>query len=131
MREDKVAGTAVLIISYNYVLRDILTRMLTTRGYRVVNRSVGLHGLRTFKKMRGKFDIVFIDSELPDMSSLSVAKKIKEINRSTSTILVRGWEGGPEEQELRGVGVDKAINRPLFMDKTYELIENAVASIQT
>jgi DNA-binding response OmpR family regulator len=130
MRKDKAEGTAVLIISYDYVLRDILTRILSAKGYRVVNRSVGFHGIRTFQKSKGKFDIVVIDSELPDMSGLGVAKKIKEANRTTPTILLRGWEKGAEEKDLRDLGVDITIHKPLFMDKTYELIENAVASAE-
>jgi CheY-like chemotaxis protein len=127
----KVEGSSVLIIAYDYVVRDILTRMLTTSGCRVVNRSVGFQGIHTFKKGKGKFDIVVIDLELPDMSGLGVAKKIKEINHATPTMLLRGWEGGPEEEELRDFGVDLAISKPLFLDKAYELIKNAVASIHT
>jgi DNA-binding response OmpR family regulator len=95
-----------------------------------VNRSIGFHGIRTFQKSKGKFDIVVIDSDLPDMSGLGVAKKIKEVNRTTPTMLLRGWEKGAEEGELRDEGVDIAVRKPLFMDKTYELIENAVASAE-
>ena len=129
MLNDKAEGTPVLIIAYDYMVRDILTRMLTAKGYRVVNRSIGCHGIRTFKKGKGKFAIVVIDLELPDMSGLGVAKKIKEINHTTPTILLRRWERGPKEEELKDVGVDLVISTPLIMDKTYEIIEHAVASI--
>lgn len=129
MLNDKAEGATVLIIAYDYLVRDILTRMLTAKGYRVVNRSVGCNGIRTFKKGKGKFAIVVIDLELPDMSGLGVAKKIKEINHATPTILLRRWERGPKEAELKDVGVDLVISKPLIMDKTYEIIEHAVASI--
>jgi two-component system aerobic respiration control sensor histidine kinase ArcB len=129
-RKDKMEGAAVLIISYDYVLRNILTRILSAKGHRVVNRSIGFHGIRTFQKSKGKFDIVVIDSDLPDMSGLGVAKKIKEVNRTTPTMLLRGWEKGAEERGLRDEGVDIAVRKPLFIDKTYELIENAVASAE-
>jgi len=127
-RKDKVEGASVLIISYDSVLRGTLARMLSSKGYRIVNRSVGYHGIRTFKKEKGKFDIVVIDSELPDMSGLGVAKKIKQINRITPTMLLRGSEKGAEEKELRDPGVDLTVRKPLFMDNIYELIENTVAS---
>ena len=129
MLDDKVEGTAVLIIAYDYVVRDILTRMLTTKGYRVVNRSVGCNGIRTFKKGKGKFAIVVIDLELPDMSGLGVAKKIKEINHTTPIILLKRWERGPKEEELRDAGVDLVMSKPLVMDEAYEIIKKAVASI--
>ncbi len=128
-RKRKVEGSAVLIISYDYVVRDILTKMLTTKGYRVVNRSVGLNGIRTFKKGKGRFDIVMIDLELPDMSGLDVAKKIKEINHLAPTVLLAGWESGLKEEELRDVGVDLVMGKPLVMDKAYKLIKSAIASI--
>jgi DNA-binding response OmpR family regulator len=129
--KDKVEGTIILVIAYDYVVRNVLTRILNTQGHRVVNCSVGANGIRTFKKGKGKFDIVVIDLELPDISALDVAKKIKEINRTTPTILLRGWDRGPKEEELREVGVDLVISKPLVMDKMYELIKNAVASIHT
>ncbi len=127
-RKDKVKGASVLIISYNSVLRGILTRMLSAKGYKIVNRSVGYHGIRTFKKGNAKFDIVVIDSELPDMSGLGVAKKIKEINCITPTVLLRARKKGVEEEELRNPGVDLTIHRPLFMDTIYEIIEDTVSS---
>ncbi len=129
MLNDKVEGTAVLIIAYDYVVRDILTRMLTTKGYRVVNRSIGCNGIRTFTKGKGKFALVVIDLELPDMSGLGVAKKIKEINHTTPTILLKRWEGGAKEEDLSDAGVDFVMSKPLIMDKIYEIIKNAVASI--
>lgn len=129
MLNNNLEGTAVLIIAYDYVIRDILTRMLTTKGYRVVNRSVGCNGIRTFKKGKGKFALVMIDLELPDMSGLGVAKKIKEINHTTPTILLKRWERGPKEEELRDAGVDLVMSTPLVMDETYEIIKKAVASI--
>jgi DNA-binding response OmpR family regulator len=129
MLNNNLEGTAVLIIAYDYVIRDILTRMLTTKGYRVVNRSVGCNGIRTFKKGKGKFALVMIDLELPDMSGLGVAKKIKEINHTTPTILLKRWERGPKEEELRDAGVDLVMSKPLVLDETYEIIKKAVASI--
>lgn len=129
MLNDRVEGTAVLLIAYDYVVRHILTRMLTAKGYRVVNRSVGCNGIDTFKKRKGKFAIVVIDLELPDMSGLIVAKKIKEINHITPTILLRRWEGGSNVEELRDAGVDLIMSKPLIMDETYEIIDNAVASV--
>ena len=128
MREDKVEGADVLIIAYDCVLRDILTRMLTPQGYRVVNRSIGFHGIRTFQKGKGKFDIVVIDSQLPDMSGLDVAKKIKQISRATPTMLLRGWRERYVEEQLADGGVDIALSKPLLIDKACELIKNAAAS---
>jgi DNA-binding NtrC family response regulator len=126
-RKDKMEGVSVLIISYDPVLRGVLTRMLSAKGYRIVNRSVGYHGIRTFKKAKGSFDIVVIDSVLPDMSGPGVAKRIKEVSPTTSTLLLRGITKDLEKEGLRNPVVDLAIRKPFFIDKIYELIENAVA----
>jgi len=126
MKEDKVETAAVLIISYDYVLRDILTKMLITNGHKVVNRSVGFHGIRTFKKAKGNFDIVLMDSRLPDMSWLAVARQIREISRTTPIFLFREGKGSADEKQVQNAGVDLAMPIPIYVDKIYELIQNAV-----
>jgi len=126
MKEDKVETAAVLIISYDSVLRDILTKMLITKGHKVVNRSVGFHGIRTFKKAKGNFDIVLLDSKLPDISWLTVAKEVREISRTTPLFLLRGSEGRADEEEGENAGVDLTIPIPIYVDKAYELIKHAL-----
>jgi len=121
-----VGETTMLVIVYEYIVRDILARILTAKGHKVVTCSVGFDGIRRFEKGKGKFHLVMIDINLPDVSGLAVAKKIKTISQKTPVILIRGWDKNLDAEELKGSGVDFIMSKPFYMDKTLDLIENAI-----
>ena len=116
----------ILVIVYEHIVRNILTRIVTTNGHEVISCSIGFNGIRTFEKGKGKFDLVMIDIGLPDISGLSVAKKIKKISQKTPVILIKGWDKELDAKELKDSGVDFIISKPFYMDKTLELVENAI-----
>jgi DNA-binding response OmpR family regulator len=123
-RSEKEA--VILVIVYEHIVRDILVRILTAKGYKVVTSSIGFDGIRKFEKAKGKFDLVMIDIRLPSISGLGVAKKIKKISQKTPIMLIRRWDKELDAKELRDSGVDFLISKPFHMDKTLNLVENAM-----
>ena len=119
----------ILVIVYEHIVRDILARILADKGYNLVTCSVGLDGIRKFEKGKGKFDLVMIDIRLPGIDGLSVAKKIKKISQKTPIILIKGWDKELDTNELRDSSVDFLISKPLYIDKTLHLVENAMATV--
>ena len=89
----KSKETTILVIVYEYIIRDILARILRGKGYTIVTSSVGFDGIRKFKKGKGKFDLVILDIPLPGIGSLSVAKKIKKISQRTPIMLLKDGIG--------------------------------------
>ena len=69
----KSKETTILVIVYEYVIRNILARILRAKGHTVVTSSVGFDGIKKFEKGKGKFDLVILDIPLPGKGSLSVA----------------------------------------------------------
>lgn len=123
---NKVKEATILIIAYEYIVRDILTRFLTTEGHKVIAHSVGWSGMRSFEKGKGKFDLVMIDIALPDISGVGVAKKIKAISHNTPIMLLKGWDSESEEEEIKASGVDYIMSRPFSMEETLRLVANAI-----
>ena len=124
--KNKTKVATILVIVYEHIVRNILTRIVTTNGHEVISCSVGFNGIRTFEKGKGKFDLVMIDIGLPDISGLSVAKKIKKISQKTPIILIKEWGKELDTKELQESGVDLIMSKPFYMDKTLELVENAI-----
>ena len=120
----KVAN--ILVIVYEYAARDLLARILTTKGYKVVTCSMGFDGIRKFKKGKGKFDLVMIDIRLLDISGLDVVKTIKKISQKTPVILIKEWDKELDARELKESGVDLLISKPFYMDITLKLVEDAI-----
>lgn len=123
---NKTKEATILVIAYERIVRDILARMLRTKGHKVVTCSVGFDGVRKFKKGKGKFDLIMIDDQLPGMSGLNAAKKIKKISQKTPIILIKGWEKELEANKLKESGVNLIMSKPFFMDKTLKIVENAI-----
>ena len=123
---NKTKVATILVIVYKHIVRDILARILRTNGHKVVTCSVGFDGIRKFKKGKGKFDLIMIDGHLPGIGGLDVAKKIKKISQKIPIILIKGWEKELDTKELKESGVDLIMSKPFFMDKTLELVENAI-----
>ncbi len=122
LARSKAKGTTILVIVYEYVIRNVLVRMLMAKGHTVVTCSVGFDGIRKFEKGKGKFDLVIIDIPLPGIGSLSVTKKIKKISQKTPVILIKGWDKELDTKEAKDSGIDLIISKPLYIDKTLNLV---------
>jgi DNA-binding response OmpR family regulator len=116
----------ILLIVYEHIIRDILTRMLTERGHEVVTCSAGLAGIRMFRKSKKKFDVVMSDIALPGISGFSVAKQIKEMSERTPIILMKGPNKELDLTQFKESGADLIISRPLSMEDTVHLVEGLV-----
>ncbi len=118
--------TTILVIVYEYVIRNILARILRANGNTVVTSSVGFDGIRKFEKGKGKFDLVIIDIPLAGTGSLSVAKRIKKISQRTPIILIKGWDQKLDSKEVKAIGLDLILSKPLYIDNTINLVNNLI-----
>jgi two-component system response regulator VanR len=126
----KSTETTILVIVYEYIIRDILARILRAKGYTVVTSSVGFDGIRKFEKGKGKFDLVIIDIPLPGMGSLSVAKTIRKISKSTPVVLIKGRDTELDSKKIKDAGCNLVLSAPLFIDNAINSINNLVISAQ-
>jgi len=122
----KSKETNILVIVYEYVIRDILARILRAKGHTVVTSSVGFDGIRKLKKGKGKFDLVIIDIPLPGTGSLSVAKKIKKISQRTPIMLIKGWDRKLDSKKIKDAGFNLVLSTPLYIDNTVNLVNDLV-----
>ncbi|MBW1674211.1 MAG: response regulator [Deltaproteobacteria bacterium] len=126
LAKKKSKETNILVIVYEYVIRDILARILRAKGHTVVTSSVGFDGIRKFKKGKGKFDLVIIDIPLPGTGSLSVAKKIKKISQRTPIMLIKGWDRKLDSKKIKDAGFNLVLSTPLYIDNTVNLVNDLV-----
>jgi len=124
----KSKETTILVIVYEYIIRDILARILRGKGYTIVTSSVGFDGIRKFKKGKGKFDLVILDIPLPGTGSLSVAKKIKKISQRTPIMLIKGWDRKLDSKKIKDAGFNLVLSIPLYIDNTVNLVNDLVVS---
>jgi len=116
----------VLVIDNEPSVSLLLSRLLRIQGHSVVTAESGAEGIAAFKK--SKFDIVFTDLGMPEMSGWDVAREIKKHNAKTLVALTTGWPIDAAEEELRAKGVDRVMNKPFDLPTIYRLVDEAVAT---
>jgi DNA-binding response OmpR family regulator len=123
-KKKKAIGKIILVIIYDYVIRNVLVRILRANENTVITCSAGFDGIRKFEKGKGKFDLVIIDIPQPGIGSLSLAKKIKKINKRTPIILITGRDQKVDRKEGKEIGLDLVLSKPLYIDKTIYFVND-------
>ncbi len=114
----------ILVIDDEDSVRDILSRMLKTKGHKVVAASNGEDGIERFKAE--PFDLVFTDLGMPKLSGWDVGKTIKGINPKTPVAMITGWGVELDREKLNESGIDLVISKPFNFDQVIDLVSEAM-----
>lgn len=108
----------VLVIAAGRVLRDVLDRLITARGWQVVTASGRSEGLARFR--REKFGGVIVEQgRLGVEKAVSLCRRLKAGNESLPVVLIVD-DGVIQDTELingNAAPFDLVISKPLFMEK--------------
>jgi CheY-like chemotaxis protein len=120
-----VKSVSILMVDDNPEVAGILGLTLRRLGHIVVEANSGEAAINTFEV--GKFDLVITDLGMPDMSGHEVAKIVKEIKPGTPVLVISGWGGQLNLDEMPEV--DGVIAKPFSKDVLSEKI-SAVLSCE-
>jgi CheY-like chemotaxis protein len=127
-RAEKPLGTIrharILVIDDEEAVRDILSRMLRTKGHQVEVAGDGDEGIERFKKQ--PFDLVFTDLGMPKMSGWDVGKTLKELDHKIPVIMITGWGMELDRGKMNENGIDLIISKPFNFDQVTHLIFEAL-----
>lgn len=70
-----------------------------------------------------KVDLVFTDGKMPKMDGLELAKSLQSLEHPPQVILVTGYVGTYEEDELEEIGISKILNKPIDYDELITFIQ--------
>ncbi|MFW6114192.1 MAG: response regulator [bacterium] len=86
----EVTGTAILVVENDTPTANALRENLKTRGYRVTVTPSPHEALELVEQIR--FDLVFVDVNLPAMNGLELYLAIKKITPSAVAVMITGME---------------------------------------
>jgi signal transduction histidine kinase/ActR/RegA family two-component response regulator len=115
----------ILVIDNESSVRTLLSRLLSLQGHSVVTAESGAEGVALFK--RQKFDVVFTDLGMPEMSGWDVARELKKLDGGIFIALTTGWPIDLLAEELEARGVDRVVSKPFDLPMLYGLINQAMA----
>ncbi len=109
-----LGGTeTLLVVEDNDMVRRLAVRILESQGYRVLEASDGVDGLRLHQTHQGRVDLVITDVVLPKMSGKEMSDKLRETWPDIKILYTSGYT----ENTIIHQGVaDQDIN---FLGKPY------------
>jgi CheY-like chemotaxis protein len=128
-----LVGKAVLVVDDKEINRQLLAKLLTRWGLRPVLVTSGDDAVRAMEEsvVRGAvFPIVLLDQNMPGMSGLQTAEKIRQISPEEKTaILILSSSPKPADRELANrLGILTYLAKPLRRATLLDALLNAVRS---
>ena len=80
-------------------------------------------GVELFEKE--KFDIVFTDLSMPEMSGWEVTDRLKSLNPEVVIVMVTGWGTQVDSRKLKAHSVDLLMAKPFEVKKLFEILNDA------
>lgn len=114
-----LAGKRVLIVDDNAAVRRIIETQAVSWGMSATVAANGQEALaiaRTQANLGASFNIVVVDHNMPGMSGLQLAARIKEdplIRHDTLIVMLTGLNIAPTETMARNVGISRVLTKPV------------------
>jgi CheY-like chemotaxis protein len=124
MNQSDAVQLHILVVDDDSVNQHMMGLLLTSRGHIVDFASNGLEALDAVKNK--KYDIVFMDLQMPVMDGLESSRRIREWEKDAgfSTFIVALTASFLPEKggELFAVGIDNYIAKPFKVDQIYRIV---------
>ena len=119
-----VVGTRILIVDDNNSLAKTVSFILKKKGYETLIANTGSEAL-THASANQDIDVVLMDIKMPDMNGVETFKKMKEMIPKAEVIMMTAYAVEDLIAEAMLEGAYGVIYKPLDIDKSIRLIEDA------
>jgi len=124
----KPGQRTILVVDDEPDIRSMLVRLLTSRGYHVIQADHGMQALRMVKEHTP--DLLVLDAMLPEIHGFDIARRIKGSKRYGKIPIImvsavyRGWRYA--EDLKASYGVDQFIEKPFRIADVTRAVEQAL-----
>ena len=112
--DDKVR---VLVVDDETHVREVLIEALEAEGCEVMAAQSGEIALALYEQYEGKFDAVFTDIGMPEMSGWELCTEIRERSKTIPLAIISGWADAISVQTRNAVNADWVVAKPFDIDK--------------
>ncbi|MFA6079463.1 MAG: response regulator [Candidatus Omnitrophota bacterium] len=107
---------------------SFLYDFFSARGYEVFNAMSGQEAVEIVKRERPR--IVLLDIRMKGMDGIETLKKIKEIDKTVSVIMVTGEKDEDVMKIARDAGADDYITKPLSLEYLDRVVSLKLINLQ-
>lgn len=120
----KTEQSSILIVDDELSVRDSLSKWFKEDGYRVgaaenANRALSLMN-------EGPWDVILLDIKMPGMDGLELQKRLKEIDKTASIIMVTAFAAVDSAVQALKEGAFDYVTKPVDPEHLSHLVQNAL-----
>lgn len=120
----------ILVIEDEEPLLDLLTTLLTSQGFKVLQAKNGIEAVAVYTTSKDDIACIISDIGLPKLSGPDAITKIKNINPTVKTIVASGYLEPRIKSELVAKGIQEFIQKPYelqeVLGKIRKIIDNSI-----
>jgi two-component system response regulator (stage 0 sporulation protein F) len=126
-KQAKVVEGNVLVVDDDPGILEMLSEVISRKGFRVVAVSSGEQALQEVDKQH--FDLIFLDLVLPGMSGVETLSAIKEKDKKAVVVIVTGYGDDPMALNAMSLGPLFLVRKPFRVGDIVEVL-NAVIKVR-
>jgi two-component system cell cycle sensor histidine kinase/response regulator CckA len=105
----------ILVVEDEDMIRRLVVRLLTARGYDVLSAPSGHEALEILQRSDVTVDLLFVDVVMPGMRGPEFVRRARQLDPSLRVLFTTGYELKPIEGESRGP--DPVLYKPYTPDQ--------------
>ncbi|MBF0280438.1 MAG: response regulator [SAR324 cluster bacterium] len=127
-------GLRVMIVDDNAAAREILLKLLESLELDVSAVASGQAAVDTFERAAESFDLIVIDSQMPEMDGMETARQIQSRKASPPLIMLTSYSREDMKRVVQGVKFDSFLSKPVssasFLAAAAEALNHPVDGLQ-
>jgi len=112
----------ILVIEDETAALSVLSKVLSSRGYKILTASDGESAVEIFSQYTELVDIVLLDMGLPKMSGKDVLIRIKGLKPSVKIVVASGYFESDLQADIAQDDVAAYIQKPYMIDNVIEIL---------
>ena len=114
----------ILVVDDEQDIRDLVSELLETQGYRVITATDGINALE--KMSSENFDLYIIDMSMPRMDGMTLLREIKKVQPLAVVVVLTGYSSIEGAVEAIHSGAYQYISKPIKSGELFELVKKAI-----
>jgi len=116
----------ILIVEDEKALLKMEIETFERLGYKVTGTTSPIEALKVFREQPDRFDLVYTDMTMPNMTGLALAKKLMDIRPHMPVILYSGYDHLIDSDELSKSGISAFLKKPVLMEQLASAIREVL-----
>jgi excisionase family DNA binding protein len=121
LRQDKEGQPTVLVVDDDPVLQDLFQTFLKKIGFSRVVVGTAKEAIKCLRKQ--KFDLMFLDLQLPDATGDEVYQTAKQIDPELNVIVITGYPDSEILDRILQVCPVTVLKKPLKIEQLYQTVK--------